>query len=83
MGPARVQGFTTKRREARWRPGRLRLRQTPSRSHGIIPRRCAVHMPALGEYSRVPRQYTCTQTGLLGQAEMADGVDLRGTRLRL
>jgi hypothetical protein len=26
---------------------------------------------------RVPRQYTSTQTGLLGQAEMADGVDLR------
>jgi hypothetical protein len=25
---------------------------------------------------RVPRQYTSTQTGLLGQAEMADGVDL-------
>ena len=26
---------------------------------------------------RVPRQYISTQTGLLGQAEMADGVDLR------
>ena len=26
---------------------------------------------------RVPRQYISTQTGLLGQAGMADGVDLR------
>ena len=26
---------------------------------------------------RVPHQYISTQTGLLGQAEMADGVDLR------
>ncbi len=26
---------------------------------------------------RVPRQYTSTQTGLPGQAKMADGVDLR------
>ena len=30
---------------------------------------------------RVPRQYISTQTGLLGQAEMADGVDLRCTGL--
>ena len=46
-----------------------------ARQYGMAP----VQLVCTWLVLRVPRQYISTQTGLLGQAEMADGVDLRCT----